>query len=99
METSAPLARARRIAALTAAALCAAALPAARAAGIDDAIARVDVARAVAIPDVPGALRITGELNAEVWRTAQAIDAFVQREPEDGGTPSERTEFRVAYSA
>src|SRR5258708_1386268 len=69
---------------------------AARAARAGDGGWRVEHA---AVPDTPGARGITGELNEEVWRAAQAIDAFVQREPEDGGTPSERTEFRVAYSA
>jgi hypothetical protein len=30
---------------------------------------------------------------------ATPVDAFVQREPHDGGEPSQRTEFRVAYDA
>jgi len=68
-------------------------VPSARAA---DRTARVD---ASPVPDAPGALRVNGAVSDEVWRTAQPIDAFVQREPEDGGKPSERTEFRVAYSA
>ena len=35
-----------------------------------------------------------------MWRTAQAIDGSCSAKPaRDGGTPSERTEFRVAYSA
>ena len=61
-----------------------------------DARSRVDAA---AVPDVPGALRVNGELNADVWRSVPAIDTFLQREPEDGAKPSERTEFRVAYNA
>src|ERR1051326_7154007 len=61
-----------------------------------DAVPRVDAAP---VPDIPGALRITGELSEEVWRSAQAIDTFLQREPEDGAKPTERTEFRVAYNA
>ncbi|MBZ5557295.1 MAG: carbohydrate binding family 9 domain-containing protein [Acidobacteriia bacterium] len=47
----------------------------------------------------PNAVRVNGELSDEVWRGAAPIDAFVQREPQDGGEPSERTEFRVAYNA
>lgn len=58
-------------------------------------MARVD---AVAVSG-PNAVRVTGELNDDVWRGAAAVDAFVQREPLDGGEPSERTEFRVAYNA
>ena len=60
------------------------------------ATARVD---AVSIAAVSGAVRVSGELTDEVWRTATPIEAFVQREPDDGGEPSQRTEFRVAYDA
>jgi len=42
-------------------------------------------------------VRVNGELGEEVWRLAPAVDAFVQREPEEGGQPSQRTEFRVAF--
>ena len=59
------------------------------------AVARVD---AVAVSG-PNAVRVNGELSDEVWRSAAPIDAFVQREPQDAGEPSERTEFRVAYNA
>src|SRR3954463_11994527 len=45
------------------------------------------------------AVRAPGEITDEVWRTAPAVDAFVQREPEEGGRPSQRTEFRVVYDA
>ena len=31
------------------------------------------------------------------WSAAPAVDEFVEREPHEGGVPSERTEFRVAY--
>jgi uncharacterized protein DUF5916/cellulose/xylan binding protein with CBM9 domain len=50
-------------------------------------------------PSAPSAVRVTGAVNDEVWRTVTPIDAFVQREPHDGGAPSQRTEFRVAYDA
>jgi hypothetical protein len=45
------------------------------------------------------AVRASGEVSEEVWRTATPVDAFVQREPHDAGEPSQRTEFRVAYDA
>src|SRR3954467_378727 len=45
------------------------------------------------------AVRAPGEITDDVWRTAPAVDAFVQREPEEGGRPSQRTEFRVVYDA
>ena len=48
----------------------------------------------------PGAVRVSRR--AERRSLADAcppIDAFVQREPNDGGEPSQRTEFRVAYDA
>src|SRR5215467_13516616 len=45
------------------------------------------------------AVKISGELSDEVWRAVPATDAFSQREPQEGGTPSQRTEFRVAYDS
>ena len=44
-------------------------------------------------------MRADGELSDEFWRRVPPTDAFVQREPEEGGVPSQRTEFRVAYDA
>jgi hypothetical protein len=43
--------------------------------------------------------RSSGELTDEVWQRATAVTDFVQREPEEGVSPSQRTEFRVAYDA
>src|SRR5260221_81847 len=60
------------------------------------ATARVD---AVAVPATSNALRVSAALNEEVWRLATPADAFRQRDPQDGGEPSQRTEFRVAYDA
>jgi hypothetical protein len=60
------------------------------------ATARVD---AVAIPASAMAVRAGGELSDEFWQTATPVDAFVQRDPAEGGAPSQRTEFRVAYDA
>ena len=69
------------------------ALSAAAAAGTS---ARVE---AVALSAASDAVRVAGELNAAVWETVPPTSGFVQREPNDGGDPSQRTEFRVAYDA
>jgi hypothetical protein len=60
------------------------------------AAARVD---AVALSTASDAVRVAGEVSAEVWRTVPPTGGFVQREPNDGAEPSQRTEFRVAYDA
>src|SRR4051812_38896215 len=54
---------------------------------------------AAAIVAATHALRITGELTEETWKSVAPSDAFVQREPNDAADPSQRTEFRVAYDA
>ena len=43
-------------------------------------------------------VRIDGVLNEAVWRAAEPIGELVQREPREGGRPSEPTEVRVAYN-
>ena len=58
--------------------------------------ARVD---AIAVPSSAKAVRTGGELSDEFWQTVTPVDAFVQRDPVEGGVPSQRTEFRVAYDA
>src|SRR5262245_53457831 len=45
------------------------------------------------------ALRVSGEIGEDVWQRATPVDGFVQREPTEGGEPSQRTEFRVIYDA
>ena len=45
---------------------------------------------------VANAVRVTGPMTDEVWRSVPAVAEVVEREPVDGGEPSERTEFRVA---
>jgi hypothetical protein len=45
------------------------------------------------------AVRANGELSDDFWNAIPATGGFLQREPEEGGTPSQRTEFRVAYDA
>src|SRR5262245_4893692 len=57
-------------------------------------------ARADAVPvATSSALRVSAALNEEAWRLATPEEGFRQREPKDGGEPSQRTEFRVAYDA
>ena len=58
--------------------------------------ARVD---AVAVPASARAVRAGGELSDEFWQSIAPVDAFVERDPVEGGVPSQRTEFRVAYDA
>jgi hypothetical protein len=67
--------------------------------GLSFAPADVPRVDAAAVADVPNALRVNGELSEDLWQLATAVDAFVQREPEEGGRPSQPTEFRVAYDA
>ncbi len=40
---------------------------------------------------------LDGVLDDEAWDAAEVISDFVQREPQERGTPSERTEARVLY--
>jgi hypothetical protein len=65
-------------------------LPRADAALGDDA----RLARAVRIERAP---IIDGVLDEAFWRDIAPITEFVQREPTDGGVPTERTEVRIAY--
>jgi hypothetical protein len=48
--------------------------------------------------DQPVAIRVMGSLT-EAWAMATPIDRLVQREPLEGGSPSQRTEFQLAYDA
>jgi hypothetical protein len=45
------------------------------------------------------AIRLSGVMRPEVWDTATPISDFLQREPQEGAPPTERTEFRVVYDA
>ncbi|MXW09226.1 MAG: hypothetical protein F4X47_10850 [Gammaproteobacteria bacterium] len=40
---------------------------------------------------------LDGILDEPIWRAAEAIDAFVQQEPDEGAPASERTEARILY--
>jgi hypothetical protein len=42
-------------------------------------------------------IRIDGRLDEAVWGRAEPITDFTQRDPVEGGVPSERTEIRVLY--
>jgi len=46
---------------------------------------------------VPGVIKLDGILNEEVWQTKGYSD-FVQKEPNDGAQPTEKTEVWIAYS-
>jgi len=53
---------------------------------------------AVAAPLGPrDEVELDGRLDEAIWRTAQAVSDFVQREPREGILPSERTEVRIAW--
>ena len=50
--------------------------------------------RAVRIANAP---TIDGAIDEPMWQQIEPISDFRQREPVDGGEPSERTEVRIAY--
>jgi len=52
------------------------------------------VAQAVLVESPP---QIDGVLNEDFWKSVPVISDFTQRDPVDGGTPTERTEVRIAY--
>jgi hypothetical protein len=52
------------------------------------------IARATRIHEAPV---IDGVLDEAMWAEIEPITDFVQRDPVDGGVPSERTEVRIAY--
>jgi len=41
--------------------------------------------------------QIDGQLNEEIWSTAEPVSDFIQREPNIGESPTERTEVYVGY--
>ena len=59
------------------------------------AITATDVAQAQKLPGSGEGVTLTDE----GWQTLTPVSAFVQREPQEGAAPSQRTEFRVAYDA
>lgn len=57
---------------------------------------RTAVIGAVAVP-TDGPILLDGRLNEAIWAQAPVVTEFVQREPAEGETPSQRTDARVAY--
>jgi Domain of unknown function (DUF5916)/Carbohydrate family 9 binding domain-like len=52
--------------------------------------------RAVRVTEAP---RLDGHLDDAAWRDATPATSFVQRDPDEGKPPTERTELRVIYDA
>ena len=57
------------------------------------AVAAID---AVAVP-ATSPIVVDGKLNEEIWQQAPAVVEFLQRDPDEGSEPSQRTEARIAY--
>ncbi|MCG8374495.1 MAG: carbohydrate binding family 9 domain-containing protein [Balneolales bacterium] len=45
-----------------------------------------------------GIIKLDGRLDESIWYNAPMATGFTQRFPEDGGTPSQRTEARILYT-
>ncbi|MBU8898695.1 carbohydrate binding family 9 domain-containing protein [Corallococcus sp. M34] len=56
-------------------------------------------AEAIQAVRADGPLHVDGRLDEPAWAKAPVFDAFVERFPVSGRTPSERTEVRVLYDA
>src|SRR5436190_24134182 len=52
-------------------------------------------ATAVRVPS--GAISLDGKLTESIWTTAPALTDFLQKDPVEGGIPSDRVEVRFAY--
>ena len=46
-----------------------------------------------------GAIRVDGEFTEDIWKNAQIVSAFRQREPNEGVAATHATDVRVAYDA
>jgi len=55
------------------------------------------VKQAAAIPVPPGAIRLDGVLQEEIWKQAPPTVDFLQKEPVEGAAPTERMEVRFVY--
>ncbi len=42
-------------------------------------------------------IKVDGEFDETIWQTVQPITEFVQRLPQDGAAPSEKSEMRILY--
>jgi hypothetical protein len=63
-----------------------------------DAAAPLPTLGALAL-DEDASIDLDGRIDEDFWQTAFPISDFTQQEPVEGGTPSERTEIRVAYDS
>ena len=61
------------------------------------ALAARKQARALAVDD--GAIELDGRLSEEVWLKATAITDFTQKEPVEGGAPSDAMDVRFVYDS
>ena len=43
-------------------------------------------------------IEIDGSLDEDVWRSIVPVTEFVQRLPQDGAQPSEKSEMRILYN-
>ena len=62
----------------------------------DISIARLSIATAVRVQQLPP--RIDGVLDDPAWQSAPVMSGFLQRDPDEGLPGSERTEFQVVYT-
>ena len=53
--------------------------------------------QAVAVRVGSGAIRFDGRLDEEAWRLSPALTDFIQKEPVEGATPTDRMEVRFVY--
>ena len=42
-------------------------------------------------------VNVDGQLDEDIWRSAEAVTSFTQRDPDQGENPRQRTEAWVAY--
>ena len=51
----------------------------------------------MAATEAPAPPRIDGQVDDDVWRLAEVVTDFLQREPVEAGVPSQRTEVRILF--
>jgi hypothetical protein len=62
-----------------------------------DSAARALGKRATATRVANGAIVVDGRLDEALWKSLPAITDFLQKQPNEGAEPTERTEIRLAY--
>ena len=55
--------------------------------------------QATAARVVNGSIDVAGRLNEQAWTRAVPITDFVQKEPNEGATPTEKMEVRIVYDS